>query len=63
MAKGSRKGERGIARDKFGGEMRHGYETARQGTFERGKRRGAKAPMPIGDETSNRQRLKSEKSR
>ena len=54
MTKGSRKGERGIARDKFGGEMGHGYEAARQSTFERGERWGAKAPMPIGDETSNR---------
>ena len=54
MAEGSREGERGITRDKFGGEMRHGDETARQGTFERGKRRRAKAPMPIGDKTSNR---------
>ncbi len=54
MAKGSREGERGVTRDKFGGEMRYGDETARQGTFERGKRRRAKAPMPIGDETSNR---------
>ena len=54
MAKGSREGERGITRDKFGGEMRDGDETARQSTFERGNRRRAKAPMPIGDETSNR---------
>ena len=54
MAKGSREGERRIGRDKFGGEVRHGDKTARQGTFERGKRRRAKAPMPIGDEASNR---------
>jgi hypothetical protein len=49
MAKGSRQGERGIARDKFGGEMGHGDKTARQSTFKRGERRGAKAPVPIGD--------------
>ena len=63
MAKGRRQGERGIARDKFGGEMGHGDKTARQSTFKRGERRGAKAPVPIGDKTSNRQRLKSEKGR
>ena len=55
MAVGSREGERGITRDKFGGEMRDGDETARQSTFKRGERRGAKAPMPIGNKTSNRQ--------
>jgi hypothetical protein len=54
MAKGQMKsrGREGIARDKFGGEMRHGDKTARQGTFKRRERRRAKAPMPIGDEAS-----------
>jgi hypothetical protein len=54
MAKGGREREGGITRDKFDGEVRNGDKTARQGTFERGKRRRAETPMPIGDKASSR---------